>query len=117
MSGMYLRNYKAVFLTFLREIMEKILCSAIWFDDGKEYVHSPKNIKAGFVICGRRHHNCFAILGQVLQEDKGYKELDDVQGFLTDTDRFVDRYEGAKIAFAAKQTKEQKEKLYSEDLY
>jgi len=96
---------------------EYILCSAIHFDDGKEYVHMPKNIKTGFVICGRRHHNCFAILGQVLQEDKEYKSLDDTQGFITNIDRFVDREEAGKIAFEAGQTKELKTYLYSEDIF
>lgn len=96
---------------------EYILCSAIWFDDGKEYVHNCDNIETGFVICGRRHHNCFAILGQVLMEDRGYKQLDEVQGFITNTNRFVDREEGGRIAFSAGQTKELKTTLYSEDLW
>jgi len=96
---------------------ERIICSAIWFDDGKEYVHMPDNIKTGYVICGRRHHNCFAILGQVLQTDRGYKQLDEIQGFITNTNRFVDRKEAGEIAFSAMQTGELKTKLYSEDLY
>jgi|AntRauTorckE6833_2_1112554.scaffolds.fasta_scaffold00137_37 hypothetical protein len=40
-----------------------------------------------------------------------------IQGFLTNQNRFVDREEGGKIAFEAKQTKELKEHLFSEDLY
>jgi len=96
---------------------EYILCSAIWFDDGKEYVHNPSNIKTGFVIAGRRHHNCFAVLGQILQPNLEYKALDDIQGFLTNTNRFVDREEGGRIAFEAGQTKELKKTLFSEDLW
>lgn len=49
---------------------EYIICSAIHFDDGKEYVHQPKNIKSGFVVTGRRHHNCYNVLsslGKALQ--------------------------------------------------
>jgi len=104
----------------MSKLREEIICSAIWFDDGKEYVHMPKNIKTGYVICGRRHHNCFAILGQVLQKDKNYKDLDDVQGFLTNFDRFVNREEAWKIAESANQIINQsgaKGTLYSEDLY
>jgi hypothetical protein len=39
------------------------------------------------------------------------------QGFLTNTNRFVDRKEAGQIAFAAGQTEELKTTLYSEDLY
>ncbi len=101
----------------IMENKEYILCSAIHFDDGKEYVHNCSNIKTGFVICGRRHHNCFAILGQVLQPNKEYKQLDDKQGFLTNLNRFVDREEGGKIAFEAGQTDALVKKLFSEDLW
>jgi hypothetical protein len=98
-------------------VKEYILCSAVWFDDGREYVHQPDNIERGYVICGRRHHNCFAILGQLLDEDKNYKTLEDVQGFLTSLNKFVDRKEAGIVAFNAGQTKELKETLYSEDLW
>lgn len=40
-----------------------------------------------------------------------------VQGFLTNKNRFVDREEGAIIAFDAGQIEKEKETLYSEDLY
>ena len=43
--------------------------------------------------------------------------MDEVQGFLTNLDRFVDRVEGGKIAFNAGQTTELKNRLFSEDLY
>lgn len=38
-------------------------------------------------------------------------------GFVTTTGRFVDRYEAARIAYAAGQTTEMKYKLFSEDLW
>lgn len=41
----------------------------------------------------------------------------EIQGFLTSKGRFVDRKEAAKIAFSAGQISDQKEELYSEDLY
>jgi hypothetical protein len=45
--------------------------------------------------------------------------LDEVQGFLTNTDRFVDRIEGREIAIKSGQVKEEEigKKLFSEDLY
>jgi hypothetical protein len=117
---------------------ETIICSAIHFDDGKEYEHQPKNIKTGFVVAGRRHHNCYnvlASLGQALNLEERVRVLigvtgRDSQGFITNTDRFVDRKEGWKIAKAAGQIKHGlkvyengddsiliSENLYSEDSY
>lgn len=100
---------------------EYILCAAIWFDDEKEHVHQPKNIKTGLVLCGWRHHCIFPQTGGVLNEmpmkaeriNKGIKET---QGFITNLNRFVDRDEAGEIAFAAGQT----DKVYhltSEHLY
>jgi len=108
--------------------MEKIICAAIWFKTGNTYVHQPKNILSGYVICGRRHHNCFAAKMAVIDETNnlGLVERvdlacrpDSVQGFLTSTDRFVDRVEALKIAREAGQLIRDKvgDKLFSEDLY
>lgn len=94
---------------------EYILCAAIHFDDDQVHVHQPKNVLTGIVICGRRHNNALATLSAL-----GINRLDyghGVQGFITNLNRFVDREEAAKIAFMAKQIKEEKKKLYSEDLY
>jgi hypothetical protein len=101
----------------LAEVPEYLLCSAIWFDDGIDtYVHQPRNVKTGFVVCGRRHHNCFTI--KAMLQGAGRKDYkDEVQGFLTNKDRFVDRYEAAKIAFVSGQIKEATERLYSEDVW
>ncbi|MCK9543679.1 MAG: hypothetical protein M0R03_16795 [Novosphingobium sp.] len=90
-----------------------ILCSAIWVDDKKDYAHQPKNIPSGFAVCGQRHCNCFAILQLI---GIPYKNRC-IQGFLTSDTRFVDRIEGAKIAFNANQTEEDYGYLQSEDLY
>lgn len=91
-----------------------ILCAAIWFNDGKEYVHQPKNINYGFVVCGWRHHNCFA-QGRIFKVK--LNKIEHTQGFLTNDNKFVDRIEAAKIAHGAGQTNELKKKLYSEDIY
>jgi len=89
---------------------EYILCAAIHFRDGKQYLHQPINIETGFVVCGRRHHNCYTTL-MVLSEDMTLSDKTalfderDIQGFITNKDRFVDRKEGWEIALAAEQVK------------
>jgi hypothetical protein len=114
---------------------EYIICSAIHVDDKTSHVHQPRNISSGIVICGRRHHNCittyFALTGKRIP-------CNSIQGFLTNTDRFVNRQEGLQIALKSGQTNIKKEyveisewlnldpntpdvliseDLYSEDLY
>ena len=95
-----------------------IICAAIWFKDGNKYSHQPKNVDSGLVVCGRRHHNCFltvADIKDVPYKDYGYSE--NIQGFLTSDDRFVNRKEAGEIAFKAKQTEKLEDCLFSEDLY
>lgn len=96
---------------------EYILCAAIWFDDGQRYVHQPKNIETGFVVAGRRHHNCFTTMYIVSNKDTSYNKYNKIQGFITNLDRFVDREEAAKIAYKAGQTKKLESSLFSEDIY
>jgi len=101
---------------------EFILCSANHYDDGIEHSYSPKNIKTGFVVCGHRHHNCIGTFAQMVgfpYSDEAHKlQNTEEQGFLTNTNRFVDRKEACRIAILANQISDtQKETLYSEDLY
>ncbi len=104
---------------------EYIVCSANWYNDGKEYVHNPKNILTGFVTCGLRHNHCintFAmIVGFPYSKEAQQLQNTEEQGFLTNTNRFVDRVEGLKIALAANQIKDvsavRRNELHSEDLY
>lgn len=107
---------------------EFILCAANHYDDGKKHTFSPKNIEQGFVVSGRRHHNCietFAMIVGFPYTDEGHKiHRTEIQGFLTNLDRFVDRKEAYKIAFEAEQIKGPNEGrnensigLTSEDLY
>lgn len=105
---------------------ETIICSAVHFDDKKTYVHQPKNITSGFVVAGRRHGNCYttaAILTAfqtMSTENKAKMEkLPEVQGFLTNKDRFVDRKEAWKIAKISKQINNSSKdgELHSEDLW
>lgn len=99
-----------------------IICAAVWYDDGKEYVHQPKNIKSGFIVSGRRHHNCFITSFILNGEETVQNKVKDrhwevEQGFITSDDRFVGRKEAGQIAFDAGQTKKLSEYLFSEDLY
>ena len=95
-----------------------IICAAIWFNDGKKHEHQPRNIDSGFVVAGGRHHNVYltvADIKDVPYKDYGYSE--NIQGFLTSDDRFVNRKEAGQIAFDAGQTAKLTECLFSEDLY
>lgn len=108
---------------------ERIICAANYYNDGKTHSHQPKNIPTtGFVVCGRRHHNCihtFAMIVGFPYSEEGHRiHRTEVQGFLTNTNRFVTRKEAYKIAFAADQIKgpnkgqsENSIGLTSEDLY
>lgn len=104
---------------------EIILCAAIWYKEIplKKVIEGvlPKNCDKGLVISGHRHGQCMWVMGcltglrSVTFAEDGVGEY--IQGFLTNTNRFVDREEAGRIAFVAEQTKELKERLYSEDLY
>jgi hypothetical protein len=101
---------------------EYIICAAIHFDDGKQYLHQPKNIKTGYVICGRRHHNCYLTNSLIHKGSLDWKkEFIHIQGFLTNADRFVDRKEAYEIAFKVNQISDkvfdEEGSLISEDLY
>ena len=92
---------------------EYVICAAIHYDDGKKHIHQPKNIKTGLVICGRRHHNCMAIR----KICSGKETLgENIQGFLTSENRFIDKDEAADVALESGQI-ERTHTLFSEDLY
>jgi hypothetical protein len=112
---------------------EYILCAAIHYDDGKGWLHQPKNILTGYVVCGRRHHNAIMLHYGLTGKPT---EPNNIQGFVTSKDRFVNRIEGYQIAIDASQIGERKEhddldkyfgsednqvltgkRLYSEDIY
>ena len=93
---------------------EYILCAAIYINDDTVYVHQPKNIDTGIVICGRRHHNCFTTLALTDITRKSNKLI---QGFVTSKDRFLNRRDSAIVAYKVRQIKEPSDTLISEDLY
>ena len=93
---------------------EFILCAAIWVNDGNIHESQPINIETGFVICGRRHHNCYQTIKSLTNQTPNEKIGDIInsmsvedhrkhQGFITSLDRYVDRKEGWKIAIANNQ--------------
>lgn len=91
-------------------IQEKIICAANHYDDGKvrdEHIHEPINITSGFVVCGRRHHNCIhsfvMIVGFPYNEEALEIKRTEIQGFVTTKNRFVGRKEAYQIAFDADQ--------------
>ena len=117
---------------------EFILCAAVWYNDGLKHEHQPKNIEVGFVIAGRRHHNCYATAKALAGIDNVIRlKIENIentmtredyrkhQGFITSTDRYVDRKEGWEIALKNNQIQFGKEAstigsesiLISENLY
>ncbi len=95
---------------------EYILCSAIHVQNNLEYAHQPTNIEKGLVITGYRHCNCFVVLKAcALESDHDHVE----QGFLTNTNKFVDRRIAYEIAKNANQiiNPQKGNILYSENLY
>lgn len=88
---------------------EFIICAAIYINDGVIHEQQPENIKTGFVICGRRHNNCYQtiksltnfsaneVIGDLIKS-LTREELREHQGFLTSLDRYVNRKEAWKIA-------------------
>ena len=104
---------------------EQILCAAIWYKELPTQRLLPKNIDKGIVVCGHRHGHCIDImkmlsgLRTVTFSPDGVGEHE--QGFLTNTNRFVDREEAYIIAEKANQINDRVRgsagTLYSEDLY
>ena len=104
---------------------EYILCAAVWYKDIplKKEISGvlPKNCDRGLVVLGHRHGQALWTMSSLTglrtctfgEDCSGEHE----QGFLTNTNRFVDREEGAQIAFDAGQIKQHTITLYSEDLY
>lgn len=100
---------------------ERILCAAIWYDDGIVHDSLPRNIESGIVISSYRHAYCFAILHELFPErdyiiQNRYSDKT-IQGFLTSANNFVDREQAGRIAYNAGQIKDEIDMLFSEDLY
>lgn len=109
----------------MKNTVEYILCAANYYNDGKIQTHTVSNITEGYVVCGRRHHNCISINAKILgfpYSEESLKIVNtEIQGFITNTNRFVDRLEALEIAKNAGQLNPDevysKLGLFSEDLY
>lgn len=102
---------------------ERVLCAAIHIDDGVKHEHQPCNIHTGFVVAGRRHHNCIytaSLLGELSDKVRHAMKQRNNQGFLTTHDRYVSRSTAYEIAREQGQLLAPElisEILTSEDLY
>jgi hypothetical protein len=99
-------------------MIEKIICSAIWYKNLNTAHLLPININKGVVICGHHHAHCIYTIHAL--SDKRQAELgESVQGFLTNKNRFIDRMEALEIAIKANQLIEPVygDELFSENIY
>ena len=103
--------------------MERIYCAAIWYKDLPTAKYKPINIDKGVVVEGHRHADIIRtvinLLGKRTAQFGENAAGETVQGFVTNTHRFVDRIEAKTIAEKANQIKEHTSfnELYSEDIY
>lgn len=100
---------------------EYIICAAIWYKDLPSQTFLPKNIEYGMIVCGYRHPHCIDIV-KILSGLRTVQIAPDgvgstITGFLTNTNKFVNREEAAHIAYLAGQISEPSDKLFSEDIY
>lgn len=105
---------------------EYILCAAVWYlelpmvkgDILNNRGFRPYNVDKGIVFSGWRHGNCIYQMVAVTGLRSVPAEAGpEIQGFLTNKNRFVDREEAAKIAYESGQTEKLLVRLFSEDLY
>lgn len=99
---------------------EKIICSAIWYKETRTARYLPTNIKHGTVVCGHRHPHCIHTFVALTGKRSVTPVCGEyVHGFLTNTNRFVDRVEGMTIARNSNQLirESTSNSLFSEDIY
>lgn len=125
-SGMTRPDFERAYDKALASTQERILCAAIYVDDGRDYGRrSYAYPETGLVFSGWRHSDCFVALKAWWDLLPGAEQarLDDVdrcQGFLTSKGRYVDRHEAWQLAEAAGQILARARHpgtLFSEDLY
>lgn len=106
---------------------ERIMCAANYYDDGTNHAFiTPINKENGFIISGLRHCHCIEMFAKMygFPYSKESQEIHntEIQGFLTNLGRFVDRKEAYQIALKENQIIKNKDisngkLLYSENLY
>lgn len=72
--------------------MPKLVAAAIKF--------KPKDCEYFQIMCGKRHCNVLEMMYKLRIE---YEKATAVQGFLTEDNQFVDRYDAAQMAYRSKQ--------------
>lgn len=86
---------------------KRILCVALYLDDGKPHTNQPANITSGFIIAGRRHDDCYETLSIICRVSGGSAMKFDIlaakRGFLSSDGFFYDRKEAFLIALEAGQ--------------
>lgn len=96
---------------------EYVMCSAIYIDDGIKRNDPrclPKNKKDGLLICGHRHHNCYGVIHETIN-DLSKKTI---EGFLSSKGNFLTREEAKEMALRIGQIRRTiSHKLTSEDLW
>ena len=113
----------------LEEVREEyVICAAIWYRDGTEAPRGliAQNIDTGVVIGQWRHGNCINVRStnplwnakklaernnetpMITKYEDTLEYYDYVDGFLTSEGRFVDRWQGMKIAYEAGQVDERR---------
>ena len=107
---------------------EKIICAAIWFkelplvrpDVLEPRGFAPYNVDKGIVFCGWRHPNCLYQM-VAMTGKSSFEAGENIQGFLTNKNRFVDREEAMIIAKRENQLvvdpTHVSDSLFSEDIY
>ena len=107
-----------------KTVQETIICSAVWYkefplvkNDIPAGLIRPRNCHTGIVFCGLRHPQCLYQMAAITGKSQ-HEAGEEVQGFLTSMNRFVNRQDGAKIHVSngGKLNYSTKD-LYSEDLY
>ncbi len=75
---------------------ERIICPAIWIDDGKKYKDQPKNIKSGYVIFGNHVVEIFFRMTNKKIGDPinpSAAKLNEIhEGYYTSHKRFIKKY-------------------------
>ncbi len=87
--------------------MPKIVSAAI-------KISPMENSNYPMVLTAKRHCDIYEYLHNY---HIAFDRTNCTEGFMTDADQFVDRYEAAAMAYDAGQTDEQLNILYSEDLW
>lgn len=98
---------------------EKIVCSALWYKDLPTPTYRPINVDRGIVFCGLRHAHCLSQMN-IMTGKRQCEVGEEISGFLTNKNRFVDRKEAAEIALNSHQIEKLsyfKDELDSSDLF